>query len=92
MVRCLRSGEDEGLEFHLNIEFHDRSSSLGKWSGLDQRQRLCVKRFLSLMLAITDHTAEKRGLSERDPVRTEATQGWRDALASYWEGVAEGVV
>src|SRR5262249_2266185 len=56
-IRCIRSGHDEGVQFHLTLS--DRESGLREytkttWSLLDERQCRCVARFVDCMILITD--------------------------------------
>jgi hypothetical protein len=68
--------DNNGLIFHLTLgdgEFRDYSRE--KWSLLDRRQRLCVKRFIRYMVALCRE--QGYGMDEE----------WAGAYASYWEGV-----
>lgn len=91
MIRCLMSGIDEGIQFHLTLKAPNpkipfsrdmRPYTLEQWSGLDQRQRFCVRDFIELMLRISSHLDESNlfaaGLD---------TQEWQKTLDSYWSGI-----
>lgn len=75
MIRCIRSGEETGsLCFHLTLPPEGdklRDWSAQKWSLLDRKQRLAVKRFVRYMEAVVPFFAHS----------------WREAHESYWAGV-----
>lgn len=72
MIRSLRSGWDEGIQFHLdNNSAEFRSFNEQKQSLLDHRQRICVARFLLYMMRKT----ESVGCPDAD---------WLKALNSEW--------
>jgi len=52
LMRCVLSGADEGVLFHLTLDAERRPDRrLEKWSRLDERQKRCVARFLRYMRA-----------------------------------------
>ena len=76
MVRDVRSNDDELLQFHLTIPAGEsRDFYLEKWSARDQRQRLCIRRFLRYMEALA--------LLDEDPYSA-SPWTWATALESYW--------
>ena len=77
MIRCIRSGHDEGIRFYLTLSAGElRQHMLHSWSALDRRQRLCVARFLRYMTTVCD----KRG----EPGYGVEKEWWQEALDSYW--------
>jgi hypothetical protein len=79
MVLSIRQGDDVGIRFHLQLpEGELRSWRHDKWSLLNLRQRLCVKRFLQYMAVVDGFRMEE-----------DETYGWTAALTSYWGRVAE---
>jgi hypothetical protein len=94
MVRCVMSGHDEGIAYHLSVpdflcgvlpEHQRREERMETWSSLDLRQRQCVKRFLRYMLAVCEH----QSVEEEAWFYEEMTKDWRDALASYWDSLED---
>ena len=91
MIRCLMSGIDEGIQFHLTLEAPNpkvpfsrdtRPYNLEQWSALDQRQRSCVRDFLQLMVRLS------RYQDEDDPCSSGFdTKEWQETLDSYWSGI-----
>jgi hypothetical protein len=75
MIRSVESGDDHGsLCFHLTLpppgdKFHDWK--MGKWSRIDRKQRLAVRRFIRYMEATDPHFGAC----------------WREAFESYWKNV-----
>jgi len=77
MMRCVRSGHDEGIRFHLNLcDTELRSHMLEQWSALDRRQCLCIARFLRYMIAACANREEPGYKLERE--------WWQVALDSHW--------
>jgi hypothetical protein len=77
MIRCIRSGYDEGIQFHLTIGDRGqelRDYNIGQLAALDPRQRQCVARFLRYMIAVS-------AVREDDQYEAKA---WLAALDSYW--------
>lgn len=75
MIRCVRSGHDEGIQFHLDVggsteELH--AHNVARVAALDQRQRRCVAMFLRYMVAVS---------SQQDDYEAKA---WLAALDSHW--------
>lgn len=84
MIRCLRTGLDEGLAFPLTLVYEDyhalgivgisseeegrREWKLAKWSKLTLPQRRCVAAFLRLMTAIDEGSSND----------------WNKALRQHW--------
>lgn len=57
MVRCVKSGYNIGIEFHLNLlKRWLRKHTWEQWSALNCEQRVCIKHFLQFM-------AERGGLT-----------------------------
>lgn len=69
MIRCLRSGSDNGILFHLHF---DTDEYLEKWSELDTNMQRLVARFISHMVDIT--------LSSD----AQEAEEWQRALDKYW--------
>lgn len=76
MIRCIRSGFDEGIAFHLTREGRLRHMG-AQWSLLDQRQQRCVARFLRFMVAHTEADGDEF-----------FRKRWDEPLQRYWEGVS----
>jgi hypothetical protein len=75
MMKCIASGEDEGIAFVLTMRYPgDRRAYGERWSLLDERQCGCVARFLRYMIEV----ASSRGddVTHRD---------WVEALESHWK-------
>jgi hypothetical protein len=98
MVRCVVSGQDEGVLPHLTV-YPGQSSRppLAQWSRLDMRQRRCVARFLRYMHLAAVHSYrdfradwwdpafEKQGLVWDTSWSEQAEwEGWSTALDGYW--------
>jgi len=63
MVRCVRSGYDQGIEFQFELpKFWLRKYTLGKWSALNIEQQVCVKHFLQFMAAVSGDERWERSL------------------------------
>ena len=79
MVRDVRSNHDEHLQYHLTLDRGSlKTHRLEKWSALDERQRLCIRRFLRYMAALA--------LSNDNMFDARC---WATALESYWGKLAE---
>ena len=74
MIRSLRSGEDHEIARSLILDHPEDGAILYRWSALEGRQRLCVRRFLELM-------------SEWIPEDEDDDESWQRALATYWAAV-----
>jgi len=71
MVRCVRSGHDEGLSFWLAMRYPGDRRVYGEtWSLLEERQCRCVARFLRYMARVS------QWLEQRD---------WVEAYESHWK-------
>ena len=74
MMRSIREGYNVGIAFHLTLaEDHLKNWHLQKWSLLDDRQRLCVRRFLEYMAKVDEEDGYIGYFGE-----------WVAALNSYW--------
>jgi len=80
MVLAVRQGWDVGILFYLNLPEGDlREWKHDKWSMLNLRQRLCVRRFLQYM-----------GIVSAWRKAEDDEYGWFDALRSYWGKISDG--
>ncbi len=77
MIRCIQSGDDEGIQFHLTLPDTElRQCMIDTWSALDKRQRLCIARFLRYMIAVCANREEPGYAVDRER--------WQEALDSHW--------
>ena len=78
MIRCIRSGYDEGIQFHLDAGGSTeelRAYNIGQLSALDMRQRQCVASFIRYMIAVS---------ALQDDHEHYDAKAWLAALDSYW--------
>ena len=85
MTRCVRDGWDDG---NISIGWRLGGTEEGasdqdkqRWSLLDLRQRLCVKRFLQYMNVV--NPVDTLGIATHDPSQ------WQTALDNYWNDVPD---
>lgn len=78
MFRCVASGQDEGIQFHLTLygesKLDPKNARLHKWSLLTPRQRACVARFARYMIKV----ARVREYKVEE-------EYWTEALESHWK-------
>jgi len=82
MVRCIRSGKDEGILYHLTY-----NSTC--WAALNGAQHKCVKRFLRYMVDLYENDWIDPATGEKESGWKYFVQSWRDALATNWSGIVE---
>ncbi|RYG32933.1 hypothetical protein EON81_19450 [bacterium] len=77
MIRCIRTGNDEGIEYHLRLDDDKfRDFRADKWSLLTLDQRRCVRRFLEYMGVVTAYVYGGFDAS-----------GWQQSLELYWDQI-----
>ncbi|RYG46715.1 hypothetical protein EON79_09410 [bacterium] len=74
MIRCVQTGNDEGIEDHLRLEDGKfREFTAEKWALLNLDQRRCIRRFLEYMGVVTAYVYGGIDAS-----------GWQKSLELYW--------
>jgi hypothetical protein len=78
MIRSIRLGYDDGVEFHLMLEPGDPCKHMSeKWPLLDDRQRRCISRFLRYMIAVSRENGSIPWIED-----------WLRIYESYWSQFA----
>lgn len=86
MIRTIRSGTDEGIQFHLIIHRPGedlRDYGLNQVSLLTADQRRAVARFLRYMIDLDESRARGSSPPDSELYLDEATD-WRKAFDSHW--------
>lgn len=78
MKRCIASGQDEGIQFHLTYDGSEEALAYikGQHRLLDDRQRRCIARFLQYMFEISREQGEDWSLF---------AEWWQETLDSHWK-------